>query len=447
MTSTLNLPFGALLRAAEEVASRHFDRVRPNLPAIGIVGFISMPLYWIVWARLFPQPYESLTLRLIGAAVSLPIALAGHWPIALAPWLQLWWYLAVTYYLAFFFNFMLIHNEFSLVWQMSTLAGTFLLVLLLDWISMIAIFTVGTAAAWVVHALEPGPLTAPDRYLETLPIFLFALIAGTIFNYKTEMLRQERRRAALAFGSNIADEIRSPLSGIKTAAAGLRQVLPQLLKTYQESRAHSPPNAAIDSRVISGLEHVVDRVWRETEHLTAILDIMLTSAGDRAIDSARFRWVHMLACVQGALARYPFASPRDTARVALRVDRDFAFVGSEQLAQFVVLTLLRNGLYGVARAGKGAVTITLAGDAEVGRLIVRDDGAGMSATELTQVFDGDCAAIEPGIANTGAIAYCRSVAHAFGGDLAYRAAPGEFTKFEWRLPSASATPEPASAAA
>lgn len=447
MTGAMSPPFGALLRAADDVARRHFERVRPNLPAIGIVGVIGMPLYWIVWAQLFPQPYESLTLRLIGAALSLPIALAGYWPRALERWLQPLWYLAVTFCLAFFFNYMLICNEFSLVWQMSTLAGTFLLVLLLDWISMIAVFVIGTAAAWIVHALQPGPLTAPDRYLETLPIFLFALIAGTIFNYKAEMLRQERRRAALAFGSNIADEIRSPLSGIKTAAAGLRQVVPQLLKTYQEAREHAPPDAAIDSRAISGLEHVVDRVWRETEHLTAILDIMLTSAGDRAIDNARFRRIDMLACVQGALARYPFASPRDASRVVLRVERDFAFDGSEHLAQFVILTLLRNGLFGIARAGKGAVTITLASGDHTSRLIVRDDGAGMSAAELTHVFDGECAAIEPGIANTGAIAYCRSVAQAFGGDLACRAAPGEYTEFEWRLPSADSTPAPASAAA
>jgi two-component system CAI-1 autoinducer sensor kinase/phosphatase CqsS len=446
MTAVSKAPFGALLRAAESIARSHFERMEPNLLPIGVVGIIGFPLYWIVWAQLFPQPYENLTLRMIGAAMCVPVVLARVWPRSLKPLLRWWWYAMLTYSLAFFFNYMLIRNDFSIVWQMSTLAATFLLVLLLDWISLTAVFITGTAAAWLVHALEPGRITAPDRYFEALPIFLFALIAGTIFNYKAEMLRQERRRAALAFGSNIADEIRSPLSGIKTAAAGLRQVVPQLLRTYQEARVHAP-DAAIDNRALSGLEHVVDRVWRETEHLTAILDIMLTSAGDRAIDSARFRRVTMLACVQGALARYPFASPRDASRVVLRVEQDFAFDGSEHLAQFVILTLLRNGLYDVARAGKGAVTITLAGGPEISRLTMRDDGAGMSATELTHVFDGECPAIEPGIANTGAIAYCRSVAQAFGGELTCRAAPGEYTEFEWSLPSATSTPAPASAAA
>ena len=58
-----------------------------------------------------------------------------------------------------------------------------------------------------------------------------------------------------------------------------------------------------DGRALSGLGHTVDRVWRETEHPTAILDIMLTGAGDRAIDRARFRRVSMLDCVRNA---FPF---------------------------------------------------------------------------------------------------------------------------------------------
>jgi len=343
---------------------------------------------------------------------------------------------------------MLIRNDFSIVWQMSTLAGTFLMVLLLDWISMSLLFAGGTALAWAAYALGPGHAAiVPERYFEALPIFLFALIAGSIFNYKAEMLRQERRRAALAFGSNIADEIRSPLSGIKTAAAGLRQALPVLLKSYQEAREHVPAGQTLDNRALVGLEHVVDRVWRETEHLTAILDIMLTSAGDRTIDRARFRRVSMLHCVQDALTRYPFASPRDAARVNLLAPEDFSFDGSDHLAQFVVLTLIRNGLFGTARAGKGTVTIALECGDDANRVIIRDEGAGMSATELANVFDGDCASLEPGIAKTGAITYCRSVARAFGGELICRAEAGEYTEFEWRLPAVAAMPRPESASA
>lgn len=440
-----DVPKPSLLRAAAAISRRHFERVEPNLPAIGVVGIIGFPLYWLVWARLFPQPYESLTLRMVGAAMCVPFALARYWPKSLRHWMQPAWYLMLLYSLAFFFNYMMIRNEFSVVWQMSTLAATFLLVLLLDGISLFAVFCLGNAAAWAVHALQPGPTVMPDRYFEALPIFLFALTAGTIFNYKAEMLRQERRRAALAFGSNIADEIRSPLSGIKTAAAGLRQVVPQLMKTYQGGNA--PSDTSLDGKALSGLGHVVDRVWRETEHLTAILDIMLTGAGDRAIDRARFRRVSMLSCVQGALARYPFGSPRDAGRVILRSVTDFAFDGSEHLAQFVILTLVRNGLYGITRAGKGEVTIELQAGPNGNRLIVRDGGAGMSATELAHVFDGECPAIEPGIANTGAVSYCRAVAEAFGGALTCRAVPGEYTEFELSLPVLALKPEPESAAA
>jgi two-component system CAI-1 autoinducer sensor kinase/phosphatase CqsS len=437
----------APLSAAAEIARRHFERVEPNLVPIVIVGIIGFPLYWVVWAKLFPQPYESLGLRLVGAALCLPLALKHLWPKRWHRGMRLWWYGMLLYSLPFFFNYLSIRNEFSFVWQMSTLAATFLMVLLLDWISLLILFSLGTALAWAVAALTTAHLPMPDRYFESLPIFLFALIGGTIFNYKAEMLRQERRRAALAFGSNIADEIRSPLSGIKTAAAGLRQMMPLLLRSYEESRQRAPAETRLDPQAVSGLEHVVDRVWRETEHLTAILDIMLISAGDPVIDRSRFRRVSMRDCVHAALARYPFASAKDAARISFRAVGDFSFDGSEQLAQFVILTLIRNGLYAVGRTGRGQVTLSLDGGADGNRLLVRDDGPGLSQAELARVFDGDCPSIEPGIATTGGLAYCRAVAAAFGGSLACRSRLGEFTEFEWRLPAAGAAPAPLPAAA
>ena len=51
------------------VIGRNYRHGERNLVAVSVCGAFGMPLYYFVWHNLFPQPYENLTLRLIGGAM------------------------------------------------------------------------------------------------------------------------------------------------------------------------------------------------------------------------------------------------------------------------------------------------------------------------------------------------------------------------------------------
>ena len=52
---------------------------------------------------------------------------------------------------------------------------------------------------------------------EQLPIYLFVVVAGSIFNYSAQMVKEEKLDAYAAVGRNIAHELRTPLSRLAVA--------------------------------------------------------------------------------------------------------------------------------------------------------------------------------------------------------------------------------------
>lgn len=69
---------------------------RKNLAAIGAVGCVTFPVYYVIWWYMFPQDYESLALRVIGSVACLPLMLVRLWPHSLERWLPTYFWLAAT---------------------------------------------------------------------------------------------------------------------------------------------------------------------------------------------------------------------------------------------------------------------------------------------------------------------------------------------------------------
>lgn len=429
-------------RSIADITRRGYQNIEPNIAAVGVFGIFGFPVYWFVWAYLFPQPYESLELRLLGSLFGLIAALKNRWPASLRPYLRLFWTVGLTYCLPFFFTYMLFRNEFTLVWLMSALASTFLLVLLVDWVSLLAMFAAGSAFGWLAYAVTSDHWSMPDAYFEYLPIFLFALIAGSIFSYNSELIRRERRRAMLAFGNNIVHEIRTPLMSAKAGAIGLTQYLPALTRAYRAAKAAALPVPPIDPGHLDAIETVSRRIGTDIEHVSAIVDMLLAHTGASGVDPARFQLVSMADCVESALARYPFRNERDRAKVVWKRDEDFLFQGDPGLMTQVLLTLLKNAFFGVGRAGKGQVVIRLAAGPRGSSLNVMDTGTGIPPTELGRVFDEQCQYVEPSIAGSGGLLFCRNVAESLAGEMWCRSEFGQYTEFELRLPPVKREVEP-----
>jgi two-component system CAI-1 autoinducer sensor kinase/phosphatase CqsS len=424
-------------RSIDATMRQAYEHTEPNIPMVALCGVFGQPVYYFIWNDLFPQAYESLSLRLFAALTALPFVFLPRWPERLKRFARPLFYFGVFANLPFLFTYLLLRNDFSTIWLMSGLAAMFLAILALDWISLTAIWLTGTFVAYGLYGVTTDFAVAPDRYLPYLPIYLFVLVFGTIFNFKTEMLRRERRAAVEALRSEIAGELRGPMRGMKTGVTGLKTYLPKLLEVYREARARDLGTAGNDRMPLSALAHAADRIEHELDHVTAVLDVLLRDPESAMLARESFERLSMRACISRTLASFPYTNGWERAAIELIPEGDFNFLGSRPMVEHMLTSLLRQCLSNVADAGGGKVTIRLVPGITQSRVVISDTGGGMPSATVARIFEGDPSGADHRVADPIGLAFSRKAAIAMGGRVICRSEIGEFTAFDIFLPAPS----------
>jgi len=419
-----------------EPALRNVEYFQRRLHAFAIIAIVAFPFYYWVWRSAFPQPYENLGLRLIGAALFVPILLSNRWPDRLKPYLPYYWYVALLYSLPFFFSFMLLKNNGSEVWIGSALVAIFVMVLLLDWITLIVHSLLGTGLGVLAFALtSDAPLLAFEHY-EFLAIGLFAVAIGAVSNYDSERIRIEQERAMLATAGSIAHELRTPLLGIRAGASGLARYLPALIESHELAQRQGLPVPAIRGAHLDALKGVLERIDAEAYHSNAIIDMLLVNARVTGAAEQEMVVCSMARCVEIALQRYPF-SDNERALVSWRSGADFEFQGAELLVVHVIFNLIKNALRHIAKSGKGRIVILIYAAEDSNRLIVHDTGGGIAPQSLPHIFRRFYTSADDSDSVLGAgigLAFCRDVMSSFGGTIECRSIYGESSEFVLTFP-------------
>jgi len=435
-----------VLRRATEHLKRRLVRamreglefVEPRFPIIGIVGGLGFPLYYLVWHFGLHQPYENLVLRMLGAALCLPLVFVRHWPARMRRWLALYWSLVLLYALPFFFTYMLFHNEFSTVWGMSMMVSILLLILVVpDWLLVMLLYVLGSLLACLAYCLDIGQFTVPQAYLEQLPVYAFALVAGNLCNHRHEQIKQEKLRGMMAVSRNIAHELRTPLQGVRGGVGGIRRYLPTLLRGYELARSHGLPVEPIRQVHLNSLYGVIERMEAEVDYSNVVVDMLLANtAGDR-IRLPESKPCSVADCVRRALERYPFQPEGERGKVHFQCVSDFTFVGSDVLLMHVLFNLLRNSLYAIRAARKGEIYIRVHAEGSVGTIVFRDTGTGIHEQAVPYIFDQFFSSKATGQGTGLGLSFCKMVMHSFGGEIQCRSTLGEFTEFTLTLPVAA----------
>ena len=331
---------------------------------------------------------------------------------------------------------MLLKNNASSVWIGSALVAVFVMILLLDWITLIGHFVLGTGLAFVAFALTSDvSLVAFDHY-EYLAIALFAVVAGVVSNYDSERIRIEQERAMLATAGSIAHELRTPLLGIRAGASGLARYLPALIEGYQSAVQHGLHVTVIRNAHLDALKGVLDHIDTEARHSNAVIDMLLVNARVSGAMPQELVVCSMSGCVEAALQRYPF-SDEERKLVSWAGNEEFRFRGVELLMVHVLFNLIKNALRHIGKAGKGSLSIWIEASLESNRLIVRDTGGGIPPEVLPHIFtrfytssDSSDSVLGAGIG----LAFCRDVMMLFGGSIECSSIYGEFSEFVLNFP-------------
>ncbi|SDI12845.1 sensor histidine kinase [Propionivibrio dicarboxylicus] len=412
----------------------YFDRRRV---ALGSIGFVAFPLYYWIWSYLFPQPYENLWLRLIGSLLFLPLVFSKHWPSAWRRHLPALWYFTLLYCLPFFFTFMLLKNDSSEVWIASVLVALFAMALLLDWLSLIVHFVLGTLLAWMLYAATTEAARISLVSIIYLPIFAFAIALGAAANYASLMVRVEQERAMIATASSIAHELRTPLLNIATTATGLGEYLPDLLKAYELAKSAHLEVPPIRSIHIESMKNALKRVEVEAMHSNTIIDMLLMSARQTQRNGIVLAECSIRCSVETALERYPL-SPAERALITIDPRHDFQFTGNKLLMVHVIFNLVKNALRHIAKAGKGDIRISFRAGDSGNALLFRDTGLGIRPEHVSHIFSRFYTSTEDNDNILGAgigLAFCHDVMTLFGGSITCRSVFSEFTEFELNFPA------------
>ena len=202
---------------------------------------------------------------------------------------------------------------------------------------------------------------AVGAYFQFVPIFLFALVTGAIFNYRAAGLRQAKERARLELGLFFANEMQAPLFSVRTNTASLKKFLPSLVHAYSASRR--PPGMPESMRQhLQALELVPTRIEAAVEQMRGAIEILMSEGGQ--VSAAPDGTSSMLRCLDEAIARVPLAAEFDRARIIVDRNSDFLVSGSPVLLVHVLQRVLDAACNEVASDSGAELMVSLG---QVGR--------------------------------------------------------------------------------
>ncbi len=418
---------GAFDRMRRWLASRaqtelvHWSDFRLSLT--GLFGATSMIVFYWVWRDLLPQPYESLELRLLGAALFLPVCLAGWTRRRSQTLLLLAFYCASMYCIPIFCTYMLLRNEASEAWVLTAISVIFVVFLLVGrWQVALLMLGIGIPVGMLAYAMSVvRPVWLPSPLLKALPVIVFSLLAGAICNASLEFLTERRLSAMFVATSSVAHELRTPLLSIQATARGIQKYLPALF-----DRVAGAP----DPQVQHQLQEALNRIERDINQMTINIDLLLANARGTERGQNFSLQPSIRLSVGEALSSYPFMSTRERKLVCLEEGGDFAFYGSKELVVFTIYNLVKNALRAVHQARHGEVRIAI--DATRRTVEVSDTGIGIAPQVLPLIFNQFFT--HPPNTSTGmGLTFCKRAVESMNGRLFAKSESGRSTTFTIEL--------------
>lgn len=405
-----------------------------HLVVMGTIMFLGFPvLYWI-WSKWDSEFYEPTAFLMVASLLGLGLILTPFWPNACKRYLAWYWFLTLLYTLPFLFIYSFLINKASDVSSMSLLASIFLLVLLVDVLSLGILLLLGSGFAFLMYAWVAPDFYLGSEHIEVGIVLLFVVIAGSSVTYKTALMQRQRLAGMAAAAGMVAHELRTPLLGIKSGARALSRHLPQLFEGYRLAKAQALLSEPLRGSRQTQLAEISDRIIREIDYANTIIDMLLIKAGQaQALQNSEMTLCSMAECLQEAMARYPFRTEKMCSLV--HWEGDFQFMGSKLLMQHVLFNLLKNALYFISMAQKGDIQIWTEQGEACHYLKFRDTAKGMSQQALSKLFDHFYTTTFMG---TGiGLSFCKLVMTRFGGQITCEAEEGAYTLFTLSFPIVS----------
>lgn len=412
----------------KSASQKAYQYAGPNLTLVGWMGFVGFPIYYITWTYLFPQPYESLALRVFCAILFLGVVVRDKFANPWKKHLHIYYQIVITLCLPFFFFYMLIMNDWSTIWLLSYMSAIFLHVLLVHvtWL----LFAQGIFGVMLAIAMTwlSGDLVANSAFeWAYVPIFLFVYVFGSAFYVRNQNQHEGRVALTKTLGAGIAHEMRNPLATLSAAVDVFQSLIPKPdgkeLTTYQISSSEA-------EQLLQTTEFAKNSIHSGRE----AIDLLLTSIDESEISCASFQYYSAKDVVENAIESFGYQQPHSKGRTSLSVSGDFDLLGSDVLLRYVLFNLLKNAYqHGLAGEQQLRIEVSIVPSEHENRLVVTDNGKGMPQEVVERIFDDFFST--GGQSNSGlGLPFCQKVVRAFEGNIRCESQLGQGTSFIITVP-------------
>ena len=404
------------------------EQAEPNLPIIGLFATVGYPLFYIVWKFWLPQPYESLLFRCIEAVISLPWLFYPLLTKKLKDLFPVYFVFSVPLLLPFFFYFMLLKNEWSTVWAMSSMGGLLMLILIIyDWLLICVITTVGFAMAYGAVLFLDGHVSYAHFQLDYIPTYFFALIGGIIGSHRKQSAHKTKISLLKSLSGSIAHEMRNPLNAITNAIASVHSKLPEKPTGTIAAEKYTLSHSSLLS-----IHHVIEESSTTLNRANKIIDSILTSMQGGEIATKGFIHIKAVDAINAAVNSFPYTDRDEKKFIRVNKIQNFDFFGDRDLFFYVLFNLLKNSLYYKNQPGfRIEITSDTIPSANIIR--IRDTGPGIPKSKTEQIFENFYTSNKKEGNGLG-LSFCRRVIESFGGKIVCDSKEGEWTEFTITLP-------------
>jgi len=395
---------------------------RWRIRALGLSTALGHPLFYWIWGTLLPQPYESLSLRILMTGLGLCLLLFPHFSASppsrasAATVTAIFW---IT--LPLFFSWMYFCNHGNTVWLASLGAMFLIYYQSTDW--RIATFgsLSGVALAWVAFsAFGPhGPDMPLQQVLTNVVMIAFCWSMGLVLGISSSNLRREQLNYTLGTMGIMAHELRTPLATMSLIGDAVRA---------EASECGEAPGQKLE-KLGSRLSSLVRNMNHQIDMQIANARLMRLPVHKEAISAVDL--------VRQAVADYPYRNTKERECVQVLVRRDFLFEGSQELFAQVISNLLKNALRSLA----AATTASQPGDLLIeigtlhsrGRIVVNDRGVGIGPGLQPRIFE-PFFSTDRGTGHGLGLAFCQRVIQAASGTIRVKSEPARGAIFTIELP-------------
>ena len=376
-----------------------------RLRLFGLALTLGHPLFGWIWTDQIPQRYESFWLRGLMSALGVVLMLpwvtnhlanpTTRFVVALIAWIEL----------PLFFSWMYFSNGSGVAWLSSVSAMILIYYHLTDWRIATGGLVFGALAAWgLFQGIAPNDfyLNSPEKLLDAAVIG-FSWGCAVLLGLSSANLRREHLASTLTTMGIMAHELRTPLS---TAA---------LIGDALQLEAQRPPASPRTAQ----LDKLANRLHALVRNMNRQIDTEIANA--KLLELPRYNELVLAGrLVRDVVQAYPFSTSRQRDCIQVTIHNDFAFFSSRSQFSQVLDNLIKNALHSLmaaeSRYAPGALRIEVGLLRDRGRIAVSDEGMGIDAALLRQIFKPFFSS-KRGAGHGLGLAFCQRVVQSAGGSI------------------------------